>query len=53
MPAKTDYYAPRAQDSTQAKGSRNRKLTGEERAKNRNKSRVRARLEHQFGIIKR
>ncbi len=46
-------YAPRAQDFTQAKGSRNRKLTEDERAKNRNKSRVRARVEHQFGIIKR
>ena len=46
-------YAPRAQDFTQAKGSCNRKLTEEERSKNRNKSRVRARVEHQFGIIKR
>ena len=46
-------YAPLAQDFTQAKGSRNRKLTEDERAKNRNKSRVRARVEHQFGIIKR
>jgi len=47
------YYAPRAQDFTQAKGSRHRKLTEEERARNRSKSRVRARVEHQFGIIKR
>ncbi|WP_027951002.1 IS5 family transposase [Haliea salexigens] len=46
-------YAPLAQDFTQAKGSRNRKLTEDQRAKNRNKSRVRARVEHQFGIIKR
>jgi transposase, IS5 family len=45
--------APRAKDFTQAKGSRNRKLTDEERARNRNKSRVRAKVEHQFGIIKR
>ena len=45
--------APRAKDFTQAKGSRNRKLTEEERARNRNKSRVRAKVEHQFGIIKR
>ncbi len=45
--------APRARDFTQAKGSRNRNLTDEERAKNRNKSRVRAKVEHQFGIIKR
>jgi len=44
--------APRAKDFTQAKGSRNRKLTDEERARNRNKSRVRAKVEHQFGIIK-
>ncbi|TXS95931.1 transposase [Parahaliea maris] len=28
-------------------------MTDDERAKNRNKSRVRARVEHQFGIIKR
>lgn len=46
-------YAPRAKDFTQAKGSRYRKLTEDERARNRNKSRVRARVEHQFGIIKR
>ena len=45
--------APRARDFTQVKGSRNRKLTDEERARNRNKSRVRAKVEHQFGIIKR
>lgn len=46
-------HAPQAKDFTQAKGSRNRKLTDEERASNRNKSRVRAKVEHQFGIIKR
>ena len=46
-------YAPRARDFTQAKGSRYRKLTEEERARNRNKSRVRSKVEHQFGIIKR
>ena len=45
--------APRAKDFTQAKCSRNRKLTDEERARNRNESRVRAKVEHQFGIIKR
>ena len=45
--------APRAKDFTQAKGSRNRKLTDDERARNRNKSRIRAKVEHQFGIIKR
>jgi len=46
-------YAPRAKGFTQAKGSRDRKLTKEERSRNRNKSRVRAKVEHQFGIIKR
>lgn len=46
-------YAPRARDFTQAKGSRYRKLTEEERARNRNKSRVLSKVEHQFGIIKR
>ena len=45
--------APLAKDFTQAKGSRHRILTDEERARNRNKSRVRAKVEHQFGIIKR
>ncbi len=45
--------APRANDFTQAKGSRNRRLTEDERARNRNQSRVRARVEHSFGIIKR
>ncbi len=45
--------APQARDFTQAKGSRNRKLTETERAKKRNMSRVRAKVEHQFGIIKR
>ncbi len=46
-------YAPRARDFTHAKGWRNRPLTEEERAKNRTKSRVRVKVEHQFGIIKR
>jgi IS5 family transposase len=45
--------APRAKDFTQAKGSRNCPLTDQDRARNRNKSRVRAKVEHQFGIIKR
>ena len=45
--------APAAKDFTQAKGSRNRQLTEEDRARNRNKSRVRAKVEHQFGVIKR
>jgi transposase, IS5 family len=45
--------APRAKDFTQAKGYRYRKLTEAERACNRTKSRVRAKVEHQFRIIKR
>ena len=44
--------APQARDFTQAKGCRNRPLTEQERCANRNKSRVRAKVEHQFGIIK-
>lgn len=46
-------YAPRAKDFTQAKGHRNRPLSDGERARNRNKSKVRSKVEHQFGIIKR
>ncbi len=46
-------HAPRARDFTHAKGSRKRKLSEQERASNRNKSRLRAKVEHQFGIIKR
>lgn len=45
--------APAAKDFTQAKGSRNRQLTEEDRTRNRNKSRVRAKVEHQFAVIKR
>ena len=45
--------APAARDFTQAKGSRYRRLTERERSKNRTKSRVRAKVEHPFGIIKR
>lgn len=46
-------HAPCARDFTHAKGSRNQPLTDAERASNRNKSQVRAKVEHQFGIIKR
>ncbi len=46
-------YAPRAKDFTQKKGSRYRKLTDEERSRNTTKSKVRAKVEHTFGIIKR
>jgi IS5 family transposase len=45
--------APKARDFTQAKASRNQALSDEERAKNRNKSKVRARGEHPFLVIKR
>ena len=45
--------APGAQDGTHAKGSRHHTLTQEERLKNRSKSRVRAKAEHSFGILKR
>jgi len=45
-------HAPRARDFTQQKGSRYRKLTEDERRKNRNKSRVRAKVEHVFGVMK-
>lgn len=45
--------APNATDFTQAKASRNRPLTDAERAANRTKSKVRAKVEHLFGVIKR
>jgi IS5 family transposase len=44
--------APNAKDFTQKKGSRYRKLSDAERSKNRNKSRVRAKGEHPFLVIK-
>lgn len=44
--------APDARDFTQKKGSRNRQLTDAERSKNKTKSKVRARVEHPFHIIK-
>ncbi len=44
--------APRARDFTQKKGSRHRKLTDEERAANHQKSKVRAKGEHPYRIIK-
>jgi transposase, IS5 family len=46
-------HAPNAVDFTNKKGSRNRPLTDEERATNRTKSRVRAKVEHAFGVMKR
>lgn len=45
--------APGAKDFTNKKSYRYRKLTEAERTANRTKSRVRAKVEHQFGIIKR
>ena len=46
-------HAPNARDFTNKKGGRNRPLTEEERATNRTKSRVRAKVEHAFGVMKR
>jgi IS5 family transposase len=45
--------APNATDFTHVKASRNRPLTDAERAANRTKSKVRAKVEHLFGVIKR
>lgn len=46
-------HAPKAKDFTQKKGCRHQALTVEERSSNRNKSRVRAKVEHPFLILKR
>lgn len=45
-------HAPGAKDFTNKKGSRNRRLTDEERAMNRTKSKVRAKVEHVFQVMK-
>jgi IS5 family transposase len=45
--------APDTKDFTQKKGSRYRKLTEAERSANRYKSKIRARVEHVFGVMKR
>ncbi len=45
--------APKARDFTNEKGRANRQLTEAQRSKNRTKSRVRAKVEHAFGVIKR
>lgn len=45
--------APKAKDFTNQKASRNKALTEREREKNRTKSRVRAKVEHAFLVIKR
>ena len=46
-------HAPRAKDFTHQKGYRNRPLSDNEKAKNRTKSKVRAKVEHPFLILKR
>ena len=45
--------APNAKDFTNKKGCRNRPLSDEDKAKNKTKSRVRAKVEHPFLILKR
>lgn len=45
--------APRAKDFTQAKGSRHKPLDESDRLRNRSKSKVRAKVEHVFGVMKR
>jgi len=45
--------APAAKDFTQKKSSRNKHLTTDERSANRQKSKIRSRVEHVFGIMKR
>jgi IS5 family transposase len=46
-------YAPLAKDFTQNKASRNKMLTDADRVKNRTKSKVRAKVEYPFLVIKR
>ena len=45
--------APKAKDFTHKKGCKNRPLSDAEKSKNRNKSKVRAKVEHAFGVMKR
>jgi transposase, IS5 family len=45
--------APQARDFTNKRGSRHKKLSELERARNRTKSRVRAKVEHSIGVVKR
>jgi len=45
--------APKARDFTHRKGYKNHPLSDEEKSRNRNKSRVRAKVEHPFGVLKR
>jgi len=46
-------HAPKAKDFTHKKGCRSRPMTDEDRAKNRTKSKVRAKVEHPFLVLKR
>ncbi len=46
-------HAPNAKDFTNQKGCRNRPLTQEDKARNRTKSKVRAKVEHPFLVLKR
>ena len=46
-------HAPNAKDFTNQKGLRNRALTDEDAARDRTKSKVRAKVEHPFLILKR
>ena len=46
-------HAPRARDFTQRKSSRHRTLLSEDRSRNRTKSKVRAKVEHVFHVMKR
>jgi IS5 family transposase len=45
-------HAPGAKDFTNQKGCRNRPLSDEEKARNKTKSKVRAKVEHPFLILK-
>lgn len=45
-------HAPQAKDFTNKKGSRYVTLSDNDRARNRNKSKVRAKVEHVFGVMK-
>ncbi len=45
--------APQAKDFTQNKGSRYRRLTEAEQSANRYKPKIRSRVEHVFGVMKR
>lgn len=45
-------HAPKAQDFTHARGRRNAPLTEEDARKNRTKSKVRAKVEHVFRVLK-